>query len=185
MFGRNALAAAFVATTGLTALVAGTTAMSPVAQPPASGSLQQILDQYSSALPFDPVLAAYSCPVERGPVKEGADADRDKVATSITYSSIKALVAKAKPAHYPTNNRIAPVELRSYQLSNVHIRQYLVEADGDIHLVIKDSVGRHMIAEIPYGSCVPTRSPWKKRIAATRAAFVAKYKVTTDWHYIN
>src|SRR4051812_43660865 len=82
-------------------------------------SIQTLLDRHGASLPFDPVLASYACPVERGPVKEGADADRAKVSTSITYSSIKALVGKSKPAHYPTNSRIAPTELRTYQLTGV------------------------------------------------------------------
>jgi len=172
-----------VAITGLAAVTAAPTSAPAHPHPPAS--IQALLTAHSVPQAFDSQLASYSCPVERGPVKEGADADRAKVATSVTYSSIRTLVGKAKPSSYPTNSRIGPVELRTYQLSNVHIRQYKIETDGDIHLVIKDASGHHMIAEIPYNACVPSRSPWKTRIAAARSGFVGRYKLSTGWLYIN
>ncbi len=66
---------------------------------------------------FNPQLAAVSCPIERGPVKEGSDADRYKVSTTRFYTSIYGLGASAKPSSYPTNNRIYPAELRTFQVS--------------------------------------------------------------------
>jgi hypothetical protein len=153
---------------------------------PERGSLQSLLDRAGTdAVPFDPQLAAYSCPVERGPVKEGSDAARYKVSTTPTNASIYYLRHRAKPTTYPRNARIAPVELHTYRLTNTHLRQYKIEADGDIHLVLRDSGGRSMIAEIPYGSCVPTASRWKKAIAASRSNLLSHYRATTSWHYVN
>jgi hypothetical protein len=159
------------------ALPAGT----PTAHPPAP-SLQQLLDQAGHALPFDPELASVSCPVERGPVKEGSDADRYKVSTTVYSTTIYSLRGRAKPSSYPRNNRIAPVELHTWAVT-AYLTQYKVEGDGDIHLVLKDSSNRSMIAEIPYGSCVPTISRWKSAIASARAIFARSYAATTSWKY--
>ena len=42
-----------------------------------------------------------------------------------------------------------------------------------------------MIAELPYGSCVPTASRWKLAIATARATFVHTYSASTSWRYVN
>ena len=133
-------------------------------------------------LPFNPLLVSVSCPVERGPVKEGADADRFKVSTTVTTTSIAYLRARPKPASYPRNNRIAPNELHTWQLNAV-LTRYKQESDGDIHLVLKDASGRAMIAEIPNPGCVPTTSRWKNQIGTARAAFTHTFSVSTSWHY--
>ena len=39
-------------------------------------------------LPLNPLLASVGCSVERSLVKEGADADRFKVSTTVTATSI-------------------------------------------------------------------------------------------------
>jgi hypothetical protein len=59
------------------------------------------------------------------------------------------------------------------------------ETDGDIHMVLKDAAGRSMIAEIPYGSCVPTTSRWNSAIASARSPFTAHYPATATWHYVH
>ena len=51
--------------------------------------------------------------------------------------------------------------------------------------MLKDSAGRSMISEIPYGSCVPTASRWKAAIASARSAFAAHYTATPTWHYVH
>jgi hypothetical protein len=157
----------------------------PTAAVAPAPSLQQLLDRAGQdGLPFDPQLASVSCPVERGPVKEGSDADRYKVSTTVTSASIYYLRSKAKPSSYPTNNRIGPMELHTWAVTAI-LKQYKQESDGDIHLVIKDSAGRSMIAELPYGGCVPTTSRWKSAIASARAAFTHVYSVSTSWHYVS
>jgi hypothetical protein len=133
---------------------------------------------------FMPQLAKYDCPIERGPVKEGSDADRYKVSSTATVTTIGRLVHKAKPSSYPTNARIAPVELHKYALSDVVLRQYRIETDGDIHLVLHDRLGHHMIAEIPFRACTGG-SRWRDAISAARSAFVSLLPVSTDWHYVH
>ncbi len=153
----------------------------PVAPP----SLQHVLDQAGSgSVDFNPLLASVSCPIERGPVKEGSDASRFSVSTTVTATSIAYLGSRAKPSSYPTNNRIAPYELKTWQL-RAYLTQYKVESDGDLHLVLNDSTGRHMVAEIPYGSCVPASSRWTSQIATARYAITHHYTVTTSWHYVH
>ncbi len=93
-------------------------------------------------------FASLVCPYERCPVKEGSDADRFKVST--TVNSVSVYYLRTRPD------------------------------DGEIHLVLKDSAGRSMIADIPYGGCVPAISRWKTAIASTRATFTQHYTLSTD-----
>jgi hypothetical protein len=51
--------------------------------------------------------------------------------------------------------------------------------------VLRNSAGKKMIAEIPLGRCVSSRSLWKHRIASARTTFTSHYHVTTSWHYVN
>jgi len=148
-------------------------------------SLQHLLDQAGSgSVSFNPLLAAVTCPIERGPVKEGSDASRFSVSTTVTATTIAYLSSRAKPNSYPTNTRIAPYELKTWQL-RAYLTQYKVESDGDLHLVLTDSTGRHLVAEIPYGSCVPSSSRWTSQIATARYAMTHNYTVTTSWHYVH
>lgn len=171
---------AFLGAVALTAALAPNVGDGAAA--PAS-SLQQILDRAGrDSLPFNPELASVSCPVERGPVKMGSDADRFRVSTTVVSTSIGYLRARPKPTTYPRNNRIAPNELKTWQVGAT-MTQYKIESDGDIHIVLRDSTGHTMIAEIPYLSCVPTSSRWRSQIASARAAFAHSYYATTSWKY--
>jgi len=86
---------------------------------------------------FDPALAAVRCPIERGPVKEGSDADRYRVSTTITATSVAYLVSRPKPSNYPNNNRLVPYERMTWQLTAT-LLQYKQESDGDVHLIVQD-----------------------------------------------
>ena len=182
----GALATAAALTTALVALAVGPSPAVPqrAASTVAPPSLQSLLDAPATNLPFAPALAAASCPVERGPVKEGADADRWKVSTHVVKTSISYLRGRAKPTTYPRNARLAGAERLTYQVT-AFLTQYKLESDGDIHLVLKDSAGRSMIAEIPYGSCVPGASRWKTAIASARTRFTGTLHTTTSWHYLH
>ena len=151
----------------------------------AAPSLKQPLDDETDhgGAPFDPALAALSCPIERGPVKEGSDADRYRVSTTITATSVAYLVSRPKPSSYPNNNRLVPYERMTWQLTAT-LLQYKQESDGDVHLVMQDSAGRKMIAELPTSACVPASSRWQAAIAAARASFTHSYTPTTSWHYV-
>jgi hypothetical protein len=116
-----------------------------------------------------------ACGVERWNVKTGMDPDaravdlRHVVATSIFH--MRALPA---PVTLPANRRIRPVETTVYALDGVLIR-YKQETDSDYHLVLSDSGGRTMIAEIPAPDCLYKSSPFYKAIAAVRVAFTARF----------
>ena len=177
---RGALASATLGTVLMLVPAVSTPSASPTSRP----SVQQLLDGAGHDLPFDPQLAAVSCPVERGPVKEGADADRNRVSSTVVSTTVAALRTRPKPSTYPRNNRVTATELHIWAVT-AYLTHYRQESDGDIHLVVKDSAGRSMIAEIPYGSCVPSTIRWRAAILSARAAFGHTYAVSTSWHYVH
>lgn len=176
------LAPVLTAALGLGAFLAGSSPSTSPVQAQRGPTLQQLLDRAGSDLAFYPQLASYSCPVERGPVKEGSDADRYRVGSTLA-ASITQLRARQKPSTYPRNNRVTTTELHVWSVT-AYLTQYKQESDGDIHLVIRDSAGHSMIAELPYGGCVPSTSRWRSQIASARATFAHTYAATTSWHYV-
>jgi hypothetical protein len=130
------------------------------------------------------VILASGCGVERWAVKTGTDADRNKVSTTSVSTTLSYLGSRAKPSSYPSTHRIAPYELHTYQVKAT-VTQYKMEADSDIHLVLKDSAGRKMIAEIPKLPCVGSTSRWRSAISSTRTLWTTHYNTTTSWHYIH
>ena len=126
-----------------------------------------------------------ACGVERWSVKTGADADRNAVSlTTSTKTTIAYLTSLARPSSLPSNNRIAPVETQQWTI-DASLIEYKVEADSDVHLVLHDSAGRSMIAEIPSPSCVSTASPMRSLIASARSAFLARFAPVESWRYAN
>lgn len=136
--------------------------------------------------PAQPSLAS-SCGVWRWPVKTGSDADRFKVSKTVDLTSIKHLVGITAPSSFPDyyqKHRFRGAERHTWQLT-ARLTQFRLEDDGDIHLVLKDSSGRHMIAEIPRPACVANSSRWKAAIKAARMSFIHRYRVTTSWHFVH
>lgn len=77
----------------------------------------------------------------------------------------------------PSNNRIRPTELTEYVIAGT-LTGYKSESDGDIHLVISNSAGRTIIAEIPDTRCV-VATQFKTEIANVRKQFLARYTPTS------
>src|SRR5438067_3992051 len=174
-----------VSLAGVGLILAGLAAVGATGnQPDADHDNQSLLQHSGVDLPFDPALAATACPYERGPVKEGSDTDRFKVSTTVVSTTISYLRGRAKPSSYPRTRRVGGAELHTYQL-HAYLTQYKIEADGDIHLVLKDTAGRNMIAELPLAACVPLASRWKASIATARARFTQALHTTTSWHYLH
>jgi hypothetical protein len=125
-------------------------------------------------------LALSSCGTERWSVKTASDDDRHHIDGKPRDVSIRYLRARRTPSSRPQTGRVAPVELSTYR---VHARlvEYVREADGDDHLVLSDSAGRTIIAEIPDPSCVAHISPVKAAIRTARAHLNGRYAVTTDF----
>ncbi|MGN6681767.1 MAG: hypothetical protein ACTHKL_28730 [Streptosporangiaceae bacterium] len=101
-------------------------------------------------------------------------------------TSIRYLRSRTAPSSFAghQSRRFRGVERHTWKLTT-QLTQYREEDDGDIHLVLKNSAGKHMIAEIPLGRCVSARSLWKKQIASARASFARHLHVTTSWHYVH
>jgi len=130
---------------------------------------------------------AITCGTWRWQVKTGADADRFKVSQTVDSTTVGHLRSLTAPSSFPTfyqTHRFRGAERHTWQLT-ARLTQYREEDDGDIHLVLRNSAGKDMIAEIPLGRCVALRSLWKSRIAAARATFTSHDPVSTSWHFVN
>jgi len=90
-----------------------------------------------------------ACGVERWWVKTGIDGDARKVNTrTVVSTNIGHLRSLSPPADLPSRSRIAPVETTVFTVTAKLLR-VKQETDSDYHLVIADTGGRTMIAEIP------------------------------------
>ena len=125
------------------------------------------------------------CGVERWSVKTGTDPDASKVnlnaSSTTTIATMRAIPA---PSPIPANNRVAPTETTVWVM-NVTLVEYKLESDSDYHLVIKDSAGNTMIAEIPSPTCVGAGSPFFSGIQNARNEFNAKFTATTSFQTAN
>ena len=125
------------------------------------------------------------CGVERWSVKTGTDADAGLVnLNSTAHTAISLLRALPHPQNLPANNRTQPTETTVFVL-NATLVEYRLESDSDYHLVISDANGNTMITEIPSPSCVGPGSPFTSGISASRAAFDARFMVTTNFQTAN
>lgn len=135
----------------------------------------------------EPVVmhGSYGCGIERWAVKTGTDADAHKVnLRHIVTTNILSLRRLNPPASLPSASRVAPVEDTVYMVPAILLR-FKEENDSDYHLVLADTGGRTMIAEIPYPSCVGATSPFRASISNARRAFDAHYTVNTEWHRVH
>jgi hypothetical protein len=124
------------------------------------------------------------CGVERWSVKTGTDADSGLVNLGSTSStSVATMRSWPKPGTIPANNRISPYETTQWVI-NATLTQYKAESDSDYHLVLQDSGGLTMIAEIPSPSCV-SGGPFASRIQTARNQFDAQYNATTSFQTAN
>jgi hypothetical protein len=116
--------------------------------------------------------SAPHCGIERWAVKTGTDPAAGQVnLTQITPSSVLALGGLPVPPGTEQNpdQRAAPVEDTVYQVHAI-LREYKVEADSDVHLVL-DADGKTMIVEIPAPACVGPSSPFAPGITHARKQF--------------
>ncbi len=115
------------------------------------------------------------CGVERWSVKTGMDPDarlvNQRTTTPTNIVQMRALPAPAQP---PLNARVKPVETTVWSLDALLVR-YKQETDSDYHLVLSDTGGRTMIAEIPSPTCVGPSSPFLPAMRAVRTTFTAAF----------
>src|ERR1041385_1096191 len=128
---------------------------------------------------------AAQCGVERWTVKTGTDPDATLVnlssPTSTTIANLRSLPA---PGTLPDNNRVQPAETTLWTLSAT-LTKFVLAYDSDYHMVLTDSAGRTMIAEIPSPNCVGASSPFAAGIAHARAQFDAMFTATTTFQTVN
>ena len=110
-----------------------------------------------SAQPSRPVLLSdrrvpRRCGVERQTVKVA----RDTEASRITLDAVTTTISDLRRRHHGVigkGTRYAPEEMTVFELADVRLVAFGLEADGDYHLVIADH-GRTMIVEAPDPTCM-------------------------------
>jgi hypothetical protein len=126
-----------------------------------------------------------SCGVERWAVKTGTDTGARRVnMNAIDRTNVRHMRSFAAPSYLPPRSSVGPVEYTVWQVPAILLR-YKEEEDSDYHLVIADTGGRTMIAEIPYPSCVGASSPFLSRIRSARSTFNRRYHVTSEWQRVH
>lgn len=114
---------------------------------------------------------------QRWSVKTGADADAAKlVGQGPTATTIASMCALAVPAVLPPDGRSQGAEETVWQL-DATLTGYKLESDGDYHLVIADSQGHTMIAEIPDPAQLAQGSFFASQIATARQAFDTQFGI--------
>jgi uncharacterized membrane protein len=125
------------------------------------------------------------CNSERWSIKTGTDADASLINLSAkTSTTIANLRAIAAPSTIPDENRIKPTETTVWVISATLVK-FIHAYDSDYHMVLADSAGRTMIAEIPDPDCVGPGSPLAAGIAHARAQFDARFSASDDFQTVN
>jgi hypothetical protein len=130
-------------------------------------------------------IGVTSCGVERWSIKTGTDAGarsiNQKAPVPANIFHLRALPAPASP---PVKSRVKPVETSVYSVSAILLR-YKYEVDSDIHLVVADTGGRTMIAEMPAPQCVGASSPFLPSIRYVRSKFTSLFHPSDTCHRVN
>jgi hypothetical protein len=118
------------------------------------------------------------CGSNRWAVKTGTDQTVGQVNMTPQVTTVQKLMAL--PTNAPGSCTRGAEEAQVYELQDVKLRFEHLETDSDYHIVVIDSVGNTMIAEVPYPDCVGQNScngsstPWLCEITHARAAVDAK-----------
>ena len=149
--------------------------------------------------PITLTVQSPSCGVERWTVKVGTDPDAAQVnldnPVHTTIQELGAITPPADPPGPPDNSRIQPTEGTVYVV-DATMTFYKKETDVDYHIVLQDSTGHTMIAEIPFPACTlvpnpsgPGRifatSPFEQGITNSRAKFDGRFTATTFFQTAN
>jgi hypothetical protein len=99
--------------------------------------------------------------------KEAATINTKEIVTTI--DSLTAINTTIPANKFGDNKPRMNIEKQVYTLRNVYISDILRENDNDLHLVIEDGKGHHMIAEIPDPTCPDAKkSDWSGEIEQSR-----------------
>lgn len=95
------------------------------------------------------------------------------LSTLTTIASINSINTTAEPNKFADNKPRMSIEQQVYTIKHCYISDALRENDNDVHLVIEDGKGHHMIAEIPDPTCIGiATSPWLGDIQKVRNFFL-------------
>lgn len=146
----------------------------------AAGSLDQEQEREQSVK-----IGVTQCGVERWSIKTGTDKQAKAVnLKSVVPSNIIKMRSLPAPANPPVTSRVKPVETTVYSVSAILLR-YKYEVDSDVHLVIADTGGRTMIAEMPAPQCVGSSSPFLPSIKYVRSKFTSEFHPSNVWHRVH
>lgn len=163
-----------------TTIMAVTLAFLLPAHPGSAGSLDQEAEHEQTVK-----IGVTTCGVERWSIKTGTDAGAKSVnQKALVPSNIFHLRTLPAPSSPPVTSRVKPVETSVYSVSAILLR-YKYEVDSDIHLVIADTGGRTMIAEMPAPQCVGASSPFLPSIKYVRSKFTSQFHPSSSWHRVD
>lgn len=121
-----------------------------------------------------PASASPHCGEERAAVKLGLDSEAPSIKLAPVDITIAELVALPRPRKTPESQRAGNVERTMYRITATVIA-YKLEDDGDVHLVVDDGLGHHMIVEIPSPDCAATGA-WAEEIGQARTASAGRLR---------
>lgn len=138
-----------------------------------------------STIMFASIQAGARCGVLRWAIKTGSDQDISKIDLSkIQPNTIENLIKLPAPKNLPQANRLSPTETEVYQLQ-VTLLEVNQTDDSDYHLLIADSSGHQMIAEIPDPQCVSNSSLLINQIQSARNYIDQKILVSHQPQRVN
>jgi hypothetical protein len=106
------------------------------------------------------------------PVKIGTDSQAGQVNQTSPPTPTTVAQMTSLPLPNPITHRVQPTETTVYVLTATLTHVYQ-EHDMDLHLVINDGSGHHMIAELPDKACVPTSSAFYSGISRAHSQYAA------------
>ena len=111
------------------------------------------------------------------------DPEAASINLNIEPATIKVLTAidtKLPENKYKESKPRMEIEKHIYEIKHCFITDVLRENDNDLHLVIEDGAGNHMIAEIPDADCPEAKkSDWSgnfEEVRATMLTFANNYR---------
>ncbi|MBC7752689.1 MAG: hypothetical protein H7Z71_00525 [Moraxellaceae bacterium] len=138
-----------------------------------------------STIMFAAMQASARCGVLRWSIKTGSDQGISKIELSkIHPNTIENLIKLQAPKNLPQASRLSPTETEVYQLQATLLEVNQTD-DLDYHLLIADSLGHQMIAEIPDQQCVANSSLLKNQIQSARNYIDQKMQVSHQPQKVN
>lgn len=97
----------------------------------------------------------------------------NQVAETATIKQLTAIDTKTPENKYAEAKPRMEIEKHIYVVKHCFITDVLRENDNDLHLVIEDGAGNHMIAEIPDATCPDAKkSDWAGNFEEVRATML-------------